>query len=547
MRKVLPFLLVMVLLLSAAIPALAQARPTVTDLLSSGDVGSFTMLLSAINLVGLDDVVNGDGPYTFLAPTDDAITAALSSMGMSAADFMANPDMLREILQYHVIPGRYFFRQLTSGPTLPTALEGESVTFNLADGAFTVNGVNISNPDNVVTNGVVHVIDGVLLPPSMTAPAPASTPEATPEPAPTETAAPTEAAVVAPPARPSIGDLLSSGSLGSFSTLLAAIDATGLSNTLAGDGPFTVFAPTDDAFTALLDQVDLTADDLLAQPDLLHDILLYHVVPGRYFFRNLTTNPTLTTALSGQTVDVFHQGNTLTVNDANITDVDNLASNGVVFVIDKVLLTADQLATLTPSGAHLRVAHFSPDAGAVDVYVNGKLKLQNVSFGTVGDWMDIRPGDYSFAVVPTGTEPSGSDLSTHINTNDWITVAATGTVAQGSVRLTVLYEDYGTIAENRVRLSVFHGIENGGAVDVYVNGELLIGALRYPGTLNGNDGFDIREVGAGLYQIQVKLAGTDTVILDRPGLALEPGNNYLLALVGTPGQARLVTAATAVQ
>jgi len=99
----------------------------------------------------------------------------------------------------------------------------------------------------------------------------------------------------------------------------------------------------------------------------------------------------------------------------------------------------------------------------------------------------------------------------------------------------VLNEDFSPVAADRVRLSVFHAIESAGAVDVYVNGGLLVGALGYPGSLGDNDGFDIREVGAGTYDVQVRLAGTDTVIIDLPDTTFTAGSNVLVAAVGTPG------------
>lgn len=545
MRKVLSFVLVAVLLLTAAVPTFAQDRPTLSEVLESGELGNFTTLLAALDAAGLSETLSGEGPFTILAPTDEAIAASLETMGMTPEALMANPDALESILLYHVIPGRYFFRNLTSGPTLDTALEGESVTFALDGGAFTVNGVNISNIDNLIDNGIVFVLDGVLVPPSLSM---AAEPEAeATEVAVEPTAEPTsEPVVVAPPARPSIAEVLASGDIGNFTTLLAAIDLTGLGETLSGEGPFTVFAPTDEAFAALLEDLDLDLMTVAAQPDLVRDILLYHVVPGRYFFRNLTSDPTLETALEGQTIAILQEGNTLTANDANIIDVDNLASNGIIFVIDSVLLTPEQMAVLAPSGAHIRAAHFSPDAGAVDVYVNGDLELENVSFGAIGDWMDIRPGDVTVAIAPTGTEP-GEPTTVTVAEGDWITIAASGTAAQDSIVLNVLREDYSAVPENRVRLSVFHGIESAGAVDVFVNGQLLIGALGYPGSLGDNDGFDIREVGAGSYDVQVRLAGTETVVYEQAGVAFGPGENVLIGIIGTPGQPSIATSATVVQ
>jgi hypothetical protein len=113
-------------------------------------------------------------------------------------------------------------------------------------------------------------------------------------------------------------------------------------------------------------------------------------------------------------------------------------------------------------------------------------------------------------------------------------------VAQDSIRLNLLSEDYSAIAENRARVSVFHAVEGGGAFDVYINGSLLIGALRYPGTLGDNDGFDIREIGAGTYDIEVRLAGRSEVIAERSDTLLASGSNYLLAITGTPDRVVII-------
>jgi len=120
---------------------------------------------------------------------------------------------------------------------------------------------------------------------------------------------------------------------GSFTTLLAAVEAAGLAETLAGDGPFTVLAPTDDAFDALPAG---TVEALLADPDALADILLYHVVAGRVLAADVVSLTSATT-LQGGTVSIDASMG-VKINDANVIQTDVLASNGVIHVIDKVLL-----------------------------------------------------------------------------------------------------------------------------------------------------------------------------------------------------------------
>ena len=120
---------------------------------------------------------------------------------------------------------------------------------------------------------------------------------------------------------------------GNFSTLLAAVQAAGLTATLKGTGPFTVFAPTDAAFAKLPAG---TVESLLADKAKLASILTYHVVPGRVFSSDLTNDQTATT-VQGQSVK-FTIGSSARVNDANIVAADIAASNGVIHVIDTVIL-----------------------------------------------------------------------------------------------------------------------------------------------------------------------------------------------------------------
>jgi uncharacterized surface protein with fasciclin (FAS1) repeats len=119
-----------------------------------------------------------------------------------------------------------------------------------------------------------------------------------------------------------------------FSTLVTAIQAAGLADELKGAGPFTVFAPTDEAFAAL--PAD-TLDSLLADPDALAEILLYHVVSGETLAADISDDQEVAT-LQGDSITFAIDGDTVTVNDATITATDIAASNGVIHVIDTVLM-----------------------------------------------------------------------------------------------------------------------------------------------------------------------------------------------------------------
>ncbi|MDH3300767.1 MAG: fasciclin domain-containing protein [Acidimicrobiia bacterium] len=126
---------------------------------------------------------------------------------------------------------------------------------------------------------------------------------------------------------------------GSFTTLVAAVQAAGLDTTLSGDGPFTVFAPTDDAFVAALDALGLTAEELLADTATLESILTYHVVAGEVPSSDVVTMDGQSVAtVNGAEMTISVDGDTVMVNDATVTAVDVEASNGVIHVIDSVLL-----------------------------------------------------------------------------------------------------------------------------------------------------------------------------------------------------------------
>jgi uncharacterized surface protein with fasciclin (FAS1) repeats len=121
---------------------------------------------------------------------------------------------------------------------------------------------------------------------------------------------------------------------GGFTTLLAAVDAAGLTETLDGEGPFTVFAPTDDAFAALPEG---TVEGLLEDPDALSNILLYHVVPGEVTADQVMTLESATTA-QGADVAISIEGDSVFVDDAQVIMTDIATSNGVIHVIDAVLM-----------------------------------------------------------------------------------------------------------------------------------------------------------------------------------------------------------------
>ncbi len=334
---------------------------------------SFTTLLAAIEAAGLTEALSSDDPLTVFAPTDEAFEALLAELGVTAEELLARED-LATILQYHVVAGEVMAENVMAldGETVET-LAGETIAISVVDGVVVLNDtVNVVQTDVEASNGVIHVIDGVLLPPTE----PEETPEVTTEPTeemvateevevteeatvemtvePTEEMEPTEEAteemmateemepteeVVAEPMGGDMDIVAVAEDAGDFSTLLAALDAAGLTETFQGEEAYTVFAPTDDAFAALLDELGVTAEDLLARED-LGTILAYHVVEGAVMAETvLTLDGETVETLAGETVAISIVDGVVVLNETvNVVQTDVEASNGVIHVIDAVLL-----------------------------------------------------------------------------------------------------------------------------------------------------------------------------------------------------------------
>ncbi len=261
-------------------------------------VGTFSTLLQAAQAAGLVDALRADGPLTLFAPTDAAF-AKLPKADLAALLQPANRDKLAAILKHHVVAGRWPAAKVIAQKEL-SSLNGTPLPVSAGD-EVRVGGALVVQPDIAASNGLVHVIDSVILPP-------AATPDLV------------DAAVAA----------------GSFRTLVAAVQAAGLEEALRGKGPFTVFAPTDEAF-AKLDPKLLKS---LLQPEnkaKLTAILTYHVVPGRVLARDAVTAGAAET-LQGGKVRISIADGRLQVQDANLVKTDLEVRNGVIHVIDRVIL-----------------------------------------------------------------------------------------------------------------------------------------------------------------------------------------------------------------
>ena len=257
--------------------------------------GTFGTLVAAVEAADLVHTLKGPGPFTVLAPTDKAFER-LPEGTLESLLKPENKDQLTAILTYHVVPGRVMARQVYGLQNAAT-VNGQRLNIAREDGKFSIGDSRIVATDIECTNGVIHVIDKVLLPELERIPAVAE-------------------------------------KAGQFTTLLAAVAAAGLSDVLNDEGPFTVFAPTDDAFAKLPEG---TVEGLLSDVPTLKNILLYHVVPGKVMAADVMNLDSAKT-VQGQEVAISAESGNVKVGGANVTATDVECSNGVIHVIDAVLL-----------------------------------------------------------------------------------------------------------------------------------------------------------------------------------------------------------------
>ena len=259
--------------------------------------GAFTTLEAALNAADLTAALSGDGPFTVFAPTDAAFSALPEGTIASLLEPSAK-GMLQNILTYHVVPGSIMAKDVVKSDFL-TGLNGQRLNFMMKENGAYLAGAKIVTTDIVCSNGIIHVIDAVMLPNS--------------------------------------NDIIDTAvAAGDFKTLAAALGAASLVEALKGDGPFTVFAPTDAAFAALPKG---TVENLLKTENrqMLTDILTYHVVPGR-IFAGMAIKSESAATLQGGELRFRFLGDRFLVNGAKIVKSDIETSNGVIHVIDTVLL-----------------------------------------------------------------------------------------------------------------------------------------------------------------------------------------------------------------
>ncbi len=274
-----------------------------------------TTLVAAVTAADLVDTLKSEGPFTVFAPTNDAF-AQLPDGTVDTLLMTENKGDLADILTYHVVAGSYTSADLTDGLML-TTVQGQDLSFTVVDGQLMINGsAMVETADVISSNGVTHVIDRVLSP---------------------EVGVEVGGAMMLP----SMDIVDNAMNADNVTTLVAAVAAADLVDTLKGEGPFTVFAPTNEAFAELPEG---TVDSLLMVENkaALADILTYHVVAGSYTSADLTDGLELTTVQGEKLMFTLNADGALEINgNAMVETADVISSNGVTHVIDAVLMPAE--------------------------------------------------------------------------------------------------------------------------------------------------------------------------------------------------------------
>ncbi|MEY4820878.1 MAG: hypothetical protein RLY72_530 [Planctomycetota bacterium] len=288
----------------AKAPASTNAAAQATIVETAVANGNFKTLVAAVQAAGLVETLNGKGPFTVFAPTD----AAFAKLPAGTLEMLLKPEnkaKLAAILTYHVVSGSVKAADVVKLKYAGT-VNGQRVDIKVDGAKVTVDGAAVTATDIACSNGVIHVIDTVILPVDGT-----------------------------------VVDVAVKN--GSFNTLVAAIKAAGLVETLSGKGPFTILAPTDAAFAKL----PAGTLEMLLKPEnkkQLVEILTFHVVPGVAAYSDAVVKMTEVPTVLGSPVAVKVVGGKVMLNGATVVAADVEATNGVIHVIDTVLMPPARLA-----------------------------------------------------------------------------------------------------------------------------------------------------------------------------------------------------------
>jgi len=312
---------------------MSMSGSTIVDIAASDS--NFSVLVEAVVFANLERVLDGKRQFTVFAPTNEAFAKLLEGLGLEKEElFVAeNKRLVRHILLYHVAPGERFAEDILSSDRVRT-LAKEFAMVKVEDGEPFIGNdkygyAGIIQTDIDASNGVIHVLDAVMLPPKL------------------KLDGMYDDVVEYPPDKPNMpGNTIVDVATGNsdFSLLVEAVVFADLVETLSGKRQFTVFAPTNEAFGNLLEGLGLEKEELFVEEnkELVEKILLYHVAPGRRYAEDVVESDRIRTMAKEFAFIKIEEDNVFIGNKkygfGQIIDTDIEASNGIIHVLDTVIL-----------------------------------------------------------------------------------------------------------------------------------------------------------------------------------------------------------------
>jgi uncharacterized surface protein with fasciclin (FAS1) repeats len=393
---------------SVVTPTEVVDTPAVSNIVETAVLaGSFNTLVAALQATGLDaTLASDDGTFTVFAPTDEAF-AELGRDTINA--LLTDTDRLSNILLYHVISGSAVDAgtAISLAGSSVDAANGEALDLSLESGALFINDSQVTSANINSTNGIIHVIDKVLLP---------------------------AAEQPAEPSAPLANIVDTAVAAGSFNTLVAALQATNLDTVLADESQtFTVFAPTDDAFNLLGSD---TINALLKDTDTLSDILLYHVLPGNAVdaATAISLDGSSVDAANGDALNIQVRDGDLFINDSQVITADINTSNGIIHVIDAVLTPPADEAPVEPG----TIVDTAIAAGSFNTLVAAlqATGLDNVLADPSATFTVFAPTDEAFAALGQDTiDALLNDVDTLSNILQYHVIGGTAIEAKTAIGL----------------------------------------------------------------------------------------------------------------
>ena len=318
--------------------------------------GNFKTLIRLLEAADLENTLRGPGPFTLFAPNDGAFEK-ISNETIDDLLKPENKDKLSNILKYHVLSGNYTATAIKA-MTLPTQIEtlsNQKLIADISGNNIRVNEATVTTIDVFATNGMIHIIDTFLIPPT---------------------------------------DIIQTAINNTyFNTLITALNAAGLTTQLQGPGPYTVFAPNDTAFAQLPEGV---LDELLKSEnkDSLAKILRYHVSNQIYTtaYIDRLAVPMNITMLEGDITSLNKDGEDILINDATVSQADIFNSNGMIQSIDKVLLPPLDIVEVALTDGNFKNFTATLKAANLTITLKGS-----------GPFTVFAPTDAAFSRLPPGT------------------------------------------------------------------------------------------------------------------------------------------------